>query len=158
MNIRLIECGELPTLVDELWLPFAEEMAALNPYNGLNDSIRDNALAYRREQYDDDDIRIWVAEEDAELVGYCVIKKETSPPVFKRGPRGYIEDVYVVPHHRRRGAGSALLKTAEAWALEHGCMHTELMVDANNQNARQLYEANGYTVNRKEMYKSLTPD
>lgn len=46
---------------------------------------------------------------------------------------GYLEGWYVVPEHRGRGVGRALVRAAEQWARDRGC--TELASDAEPENA-----------------------
>jgi GNAT superfamily N-acetyltransferase len=51
--------------------------------------------------------------------------------------------VYVVPEHRRRGIGRALLNAALEWGRGEGCDEAELDVLVANP-ARALYEGAGF--------------
>ena len=63
----------------------------------------------------------------------------------------------VLPEWRGRGAGSALMRAAEAWARDHGAERMTLDLDAANDGALRLYERLGYTVHAFEMDKAIEP-
>lgn len=56
----------------------------------------------------------------------------------------YIFLLYVLPNHRRRGIGAALIHHAEAWAMQRGDRQIGLHVFLHNQPALNLYEKLGY--------------
>jgi GNAT superfamily N-acetyltransferase len=56
----------------------------------------------------------------------------------------YVEDVFVLPEHRNRGIGSALLEAAETAAAAQGDPAVTLAVSTGNAGARRLYERLGY--------------
>lgn len=154
-DIRRLSAGEIPDLIDDLWEPFAREMADIDGYNDLADEIREPALAYRKNQLEDDGVATFVAEGDYRLVGYVVIGYKDSPPVFARGPAGHVEELYVRPGFRGRSVGRDLLDRAEAWARERGCERVSLGVHTSNEDAREFYESCGYDIRRHYMDRSL---
>jgi GNAT superfamily N-acetyltransferase len=56
-----------------------------------------------------------------------------------------IQDVYVLPEHRRRGVASALDRAAEQLAAERGRPRISLGCGVDNAPAHRLYERLGYT-------------
>jgi ribosomal-protein-alanine N-acetyltransferase len=56
----------------------------------------------------------------------------------------HINNVAVRPAHRRRGAGTALLRHVLAEAARLGALRATLEVRASNQAARRLYERLGF--------------
>lgn len=60
------------------------------------------------------------------------------------GPLCAIDDLFVVPEHRRRGVGKALLAGAAAEAIGCGAPFLELTVREDNQPAIQLYQRIGF--------------
>jgi GNAT superfamily N-acetyltransferase len=56
----------------------------------------------------------------------------------------YLEDVFVVPEHRNRGIGTALLAAAEREAAARGHTGVSLAVSIGNSGARRLYARLGY--------------
>lgn len=154
-RLRRLRADEIETLVDDLWLPFAREMAELDDYNALQSDVREQAVAYRRERFEDDDVVTYVALEGAAIVGYASATHESSPPAFSRGDRLSVEEVYVRPSHRRQGVASELLDAVEDWGDDRGCSHAVLSVNARNDAAQAVYEERGYGVRRYKMTKSL---
>lgn len=62
-----------------------------------------------------------------------------------RGDRhAHVFLLYVLPEHRRRGIGSALMRHAESWARERGDRQLSLQVFQIDQPALQLYNKLGY--------------
>jgi GNAT superfamily N-acetyltransferase len=57
----------------------------------------------------------------------------------------YLEELYVVPAHRGRGIGRALLEAAIEAAREAGADHFELTTGETDAEARALYESCGMT-------------
>lgn len=162
MHVRPITEDELPMLVDELWLPFAEEMADIDPYHQLADDIRTEAIEFRQGRLDDEDVRTFLAETDDSAVdgghaiaGYAVVVANDSPPVFARGREATLEELYVRPDYRNRGIATQLVQRVERWAKAGECEYIGLGVDAANETAQELYGSRGYSVRRHEMRKPL---
>ncbi|MFC7227081.1 GNAT family N-acetyltransferase [Salinirubellus salinus] len=158
MRIRRLSETDLSAFVDELYLPFAREMAALDDYNALADEerVRESNVAYRRDQLSKRDTRIWVAEtEDGTLAGYACASVTEAPPIFARGATLSVSELYVVPEHRSAGVADDLLDRASAWGDERDCERLGLSVNAENERARAFYERHGLTVRRLKLDRPL---
>ena len=159
MDLRRLDEDELPAFVDDLYLPFAREMADVDEYNALTDedSVRESNVVYRRDQLSASDTRIWVAETggDSRLVGYVCASVKESPPIFTRGATLSVAELYVVPDHRGRGVADDLLDRAAAWGRERDCERLGLSVNAGNDRARAFYEARGLEVRRLKLDRPL---
>lgn len=57
---------------------------------------------------------------------------------------GWIYDIMVLPTHRGKGVGEALLRHAVRVIRERGFIETGLMVNSKNRVARSLYEKLGF--------------
>jgi ribosomal protein S18 acetylase RimI-like enzyme len=64
--------------------------------------------------------------------------------------------LYVVPEHRRRGIGKALMQYVENWAIERGDRQIGLQVFQSNQPALNLYNQLGYQTQSLWMLKELS--
>jgi ribosomal protein S18 acetylase RimI-like enzyme len=64
---------------------------------------------------------------------------------FAARPLLNIHDFSVLPEHRGRGVGRAILKAAEESARRRGCVKLTLEVQENNHRARKIYEAAGFS-------------
>jgi ribosomal protein S18 acetylase RimI-like enzyme len=75
--------------------------------------------------------------ERSEVVGYCVT---TVTP----GGDGEIDSLFVVPSHRRRGIGEAMMLRSMQWLAERGAKSIAVEVMAGNADALRLYERWGF--------------
>lgn len=66
--------------------------------------------------------------------------------------------LYVMPEHRRRGIGRALMRYLENWAITRGDRQIGLHVFQSNQTAINLYIQLGYQTQSLWMVKSLHPE
>lgn len=139
-TIRRLREDEIEPLVEDLWLPFSREMAALDDHDALaGEGVRENGVAHRREQFGNDDRTTFVAEAAEDLVGYVSIEYAESPPVFARGDAGHVHELYVAADHRGEGLASDLFDRAVEWADERGCEQLKLGVHPDNEPARSIY-------------------
>lgn len=157
MQIRPAHEEDVTALVDDLWLPFADEMADIDDYDALAEDVdvRTEAIAHRHAQFEDEDVQILVADDGGVLVGYTVVTYSASPPVFARGPVAKVNDLYVAPDARGAGVGTALLERAHEWGRERGCERAVLSVHARNDVARSCYESMGYEMRYLKMDRRL---
>ncbi len=63
--------------------------------------------------------------------------------------------LYVMPEHRRKGIGAALVRYAETWAKSRGDRQIGLQVFETNLPAMELYRALGYQTQSRWMTKSI---
>jgi GNAT superfamily N-acetyltransferase len=86
-----------------------------------------------------------LAEEAAAPVGFALFFHNFS--TFLALPGIYLEDLFVVPEHRGRGIGRALLKHLARVAVERGCGRLEWSVLDWNRDAIGFYERLGARAN-----------
>jgi GNAT superfamily N-acetyltransferase len=67
------------------------------------------------------------------------------PSLWAKAADAYLEELYVVPKHRRQGIGRALLEASINAAREAGANHFELTTGETDKEARALYESRGFT-------------
>jgi GNAT superfamily N-acetyltransferase len=97
-------------------------------------------------------IEAFLAETGGEAMGYAIVLETYSS--FLALPTLYLEDLFVRPDARRRGAGGALLRHLAALAVERGCGRMEWVVLDWNELARNVYrrlgaeEMDGWTICR----------
>jgi ribosomal protein S18 acetylase RimI-like enzyme len=67
------------------------------------------------------------------------------PALWSEGLEAYLQELYVVPEHRGRGTGRALLEATVAAAREAGAVRIELGTSVDDVVAIALYESAGFT-------------
>ena len=101
--------------------------------------------------------RIWLIYDGSELIGYVILAIGYS---FEfRGHDAFIDELYIVPSHRRRGFGRQTMSFVEQEARKLGVNAIHLEVDPSNNSALELYRRTGYVDhNRFLMTKWLERD
>lgn len=84
---------------------------------------------------------VLLAEEAGVCVGYALFFHNYSS--FRSQPGIYLEDLFVVPEHRGKGHGKALLAALAKLAVERVCCRLEWKVLDWNEPAIQFYRSLG---------------
>lgn len=155
MDIRRPQREDVPAIVEDLWHPFAEEMAAVDPFDELDDDIMDDATSYRTELLERSDVGVWVAEDAGDLVGLATVEHQESPPIFARGDSAHIHELYVSPESRGSGLATELLARVERWAADRACEFISLDVNENNELALIFYRDREFETKRRKMVRPL---
>ena len=85
---------------------------------------------------------VWVAQSSDALVGYLVAVHVMS--LEHKGLMAEIDEFFVVPEARAKGAGRQLLLAAERGLTQAGCVRLQLQLGVDNAAARRFYERHGY--------------
>lgn len=80
---------------------------------------------------------IWVADRRGRVVGMVTVQLVVSTAEGARS--GWLEDLVVSSAYRRRGLGTALLKSAVNWAHNQGASRIQLLADSRNVPALIFY-------------------
>lgn len=97
-------------------------------------------LQYLQEQANQQRI-IWIVTEQTAFVGYVTLKRNSLYQPFRDKHIPEISDLNVLPYHRKKGAGTLLLDTAEAQAEKWGNETVGIAVGMNADygQAQRLY-------------------
>jgi ribosomal protein S18 acetylase RimI-like enzyme len=110
-------------------------------YRQPSDSAR--ARAFLRERFERNESAIYLAFAAGAAIGFTQLY-----PSFSSGalaPIFILNDLFVAPEARRRGAASALLDAAAAHARRAGAIRLTLSTELSNPPARSLYERTGWS-------------
>jgi GNAT superfamily N-acetyltransferase len=83
----------------------------------------------------------YLVEIDGEAVGYAIVFETYSS--FLARPSLYLEDIFVRPQARRKGAGTALIRYLAGEAIRRGCGRMEWVVLDWNELAQGVYRKLG---------------
>ncbi|MEQ8768132.1 MAG: GNAT family N-acetyltransferase [Planctomycetota bacterium] len=122
----------------ELMRGLAEYEKLAGPDAAAEERFTEHAFA------EDPLVRVLVAESDDTLIGYALYFFTYS--TFLAKPTLFLEDLFVSPESRGRGAGKELLVELARIAERRGCGRFEWMVLDWNEPAIGFYESLGATV------------
>ena len=88
--------------------------------------------------------RLYVARDGKDVVGMASLLYTVS--TAEGGKAAWLEDLVVVPEHRGRGVGHALLEYVIEQARAEGILRITLLTDADNTGAQALYRSVGFEV------------
>ena len=92
-----------------------------------------------------------VAEENGEIVGYIMCRVEvglSNLGLSGLSKKGHVVSVAVMPEHRRKGVGGALVAKAMEGMRAYGAKQVYLEVRVTNEEAINLYKKLGLGVTR----------
>ena len=101
--------------------------------------------------------QIFMAEVNAEVVGFVCVCLEHEENVYLSTlvDYAYISDLVVLPSHRGRGYGTALLQKAEEFARLQGMTMLKIQVLVKNQQATSVYLHAGFRPYELALLKPL---
>jgi ribosomal protein S18 acetylase RimI-like enzyme len=102
---------------------------------------------------DHPNIQAYVAEQDGRVIGFVGL--QAFPAFHRDGLHGYVTALVVDAELRGSGAGSALMRAAEAWFAERGVKRVNLTTALHREAAHSFYEKLGYTFTGKRYTKIL---
>ena len=133
-NIRNATRNDLDTIIN-----FIELLA---DYEKLRDKVKLNKETFSSYLFGPSPkAEVLIAEENNTAVGFALFFHNFS--TFEGRPGLYLEDLFVLPEHRKKGFGKKLLKTLAKIALERNCARFEWTVLDWNRPSIDFYERQG---------------
>jgi ribosomal protein S18 acetylase RimI-like enzyme len=102
-----------------------------------------------------DDVAVFVAEREGEVVGYVYAGLEPASWKELRDAAGFIHDVAVDPGGRREGVGTALVEAAIGWLRERGAPRVVLWTAEPNAASQALFARLGFRRTMVELTREL---
>lgn len=94
---------------------------------------------------------LYVAERDAELVGFVLGRVKRVPPYLGGVLVGEISEVWVEPPVRRAGVARKLVEQAVAWLRGQGVHSVEAQVLAGNQASLDFFQSQGFQLELRQV-------
>ena len=98
---------------------------------------------------------IWVAERSGAVAGLATAHVITS--IHKTEPVAMLTVLVVGARHRHHGIGRALVRHAEAWAVERGATVISLTSALRRTEAHDFYKTLGYEHTGVRLARTLAP-
>jgi len=111
--------------------------------------------SFLRSQLDDPETVIFVAEDNAKVIGYAWAEIEGPDYMALRGPAGVLHDVIVDPEYRGRGVGRLLIEATLSYLNSQGAPRVVLSTAERNLPAQRLFERFGFRKTMIEMTRDF---
>ncbi len=85
-----------------------------------------------------------LASNNDDIIGYCLAKTSSRPPIFEKNLCGIITDIAVAEKLRRTGVGRLLFKEAKKWFSEKQINLIQLDISAVNEVSRAFWKKLGF--------------
>lgn len=128
--------------VVELWTQLLETQADHDDRIGIAEDARERWENDFPMWLDEDTSRLFVAEnEDGTIVGFAAARRWGPAPIYKESSEVYLDELFVLPDHRRQGYGSQLVHAVRQWADRLGAQRVRLRVLTSNADGRAFWAA-----------------
>lgn len=156
MTIRLATPADLPAL-GRLGALLMRTHYDFDPqrFMSAGTDAADGYAWFLGRQLKDNDVVIYVAEQDGEVIGYVYAGIEPISWKELRDECGFIHDVVVDERGRRTGTATALIDKAVEWLRERGMPRVMLWTAEKNAGAQQLFSKLGFRRTMIEMTREL---
>ncbi|XDD49978.1 GNAT family N-acetyltransferase [Leptospira sp. WS92.C1] len=144
MNIREVEINdlqEMSKLFDE-YRQFYKQKSDLS-----------GASKFLEERIRNKESKIFIVLEDQLYLGFTQLYPVFTSVSMKRA--WILNDLYVRPEHRKKGAAKALIDRSVSLARSDGSKYLELSTATDNTNAQKLYESYGFVKDEEYFHYSL---
>ena len=156
MTIRLADQRDLPALgrLGALLMRTHYEFDPQRFMSAGTDAAEGYAWFLGR-QLKDQDVVIYVAEQESQIVGYVYAALEPISWKELRDACGYIHDIVVEEANRQAGTATALMEAAMQWLAERGAPRVILGTAEKNERAQRLFAKLGFRRTMIEMTREL---
>ncbi len=131
-----------------LWVRSAEEHASYDPIYTVSTEAERTMRRFLADLTSSSHTFLFVATSgespEEEIIGFISGELREGSPTFNPKTWASVDDVYVVPAHRSRGIGKALLEKVEEWSRERRASGVSLKVAAANERGRNFYRELGF--------------
>ncbi len=159
ISIRPAQALDLPAIIT-LWRTLQDINASYDPRLTLNARADAWFLGYLRDNLDNPNMAIYVADHGGSVIGYT-FGQIMQRPTLQSGDCGYIADVCVRDGWRRQGAGRQLHSRLKAWFLSRGITAIEVQVIRANPASQAFWRKMGYNdflrTLRSETHPAVAP-
>jgi ribosomal protein S18 acetylase RimI-like enzyme len=119
------------------------------------DRTKEGYAAFLGSQLDEPDAAVFVAEVDANVIGYAYVAVESYDYMTLRGPAGLLHDIIVDPERRGHGVGRRLLEAVLAYVQSRGLSQLLLSTAERNEAAQRFFASAGFRRTMVEMTREL---
>ncbi len=127
--------------IGRLWLQLLDEQAEYDDRLVIAEDAIDRWKNDFPVWLEDETRRLYVAENDHEIIGFASAHRWGPPPIYEESSELYLDELYVHPDARRTGYGTQLVNAVVDWADRLNARRIRLSVLAENEQGRAFWGA-----------------
>jgi GNAT superfamily N-acetyltransferase len=146
ISTRFATEGDLPIL-------YTFEQGIIATERPYDPTLKPDPITYYdiRKMITDEDVEVFIAEIDNEIIASGYIRILPSKPHFKESNYAYLGFMYVKPEYRGKGVNGLIIEEMKIWASNNGLSELRLQVYNENHSAIKAYEKVGFNKHMLEM-------
>lgn len=125
----------------DLWEALLDEQSEMEDRLTVSDDARERWENDVPVWLSDETRRIYVAEEEGEIVGFATAHRTAPPPIYESEGEVYLDEIFVRPARRNEGFGAQLVEAVTTWADHVQAERVRFSVLAKNSDARAFWES-----------------
>lgn len=141
---------DLPAVL-ELWHALMELTSRVNPRYRLAPDAGRRQEAYFYDFFNSTSAAIFITRVDECVVGFANIYTTHPSAVFVQHVLGIVENIYVLPEHRRRGLARKLVARCHDFFRQHRVDEIYVNVVPKNELSETFWSAMGYETQKLTM-------
>lgn len=118
--------------IGKLWIEFFDFHKQFDNHFSRSVDGHINFMKFIENSIEDDNSLVLVAVVDELVIGYCLAKIDTFPPVIDDREYGAIYDLAITEKMRRNGYGEKLVLAAKSWFKSKGMKIMQANVSVEN--------------------------
>ncbi|KXA89483.1 hypothetical protein AKJ57_05270 [candidate division MSBL1 archaeon SCGC-AAA259A05] len=149
ISFRKAERSDLNELM-RLWEEFLDynlqsiENSKKRRWMELTEDASEKSRSHFKNQIEQDDNLVLLAEKDNEIIGYIVASLEERPPIFKKRKLGKLNELFVNQDYRNEGLGKKLVENAKDWLKDKGVNLLKVRILEANKKANKFWKSRGF--------------
>ncbi|MBU1219074.1 GNAT family N-acetyltransferase [Myxococcota bacterium] len=118
--------------IGRLWIEFFDFHRQFDDHFSRSSDGHTNFMKFIESSIEDNNSLVLVAAINEQVVGYCLAKIDSFPPVIDDRDYGAIYDLAVTEKMRRKGCGEKLVEAARSWFKSKGMKIMQANVSVEN--------------------------
>ncbi len=143
VRVRPATVRDIPRILP-LWEALAAHHGMLDPALAVEGAAAREYVTFLREMIGSSDACVMVGVEGDRPVSFALGRIHVLPLSFRKQRRGWIQDVFTLPEHRRQGIGRQVVEALLGWFRDHRVTLVELTVAVRNPDAVRFWERLGF--------------
>lgn len=144
--------------IGDLWVILMAFHAELDPRFAIPAQGRTHYIRHVNLALRDNNYRVFVAEEQGQIVGYIIGYIAENSPIFPQSNYGFIADLCVIRSERRQGIGESLVAEICQWFRQRGMTNVQLNVAHHNEISQSFWRKIGCRDYLDHMWLKLEPE